>query len=491
MLAYAVGMSRRVVVAVCLLLGCTADHAPADSIGRSPEAFVDAWLAARCDTAARCESVAALSEWAADCHPQGRARWERVAAAVAGGDALFDGALAGACIDATLGVACADDPRRAEDACRQVLVGGLDEGTPCDLDWPVDPCAPHLGCRRGPGCAHCERGGAAGESCVGRSAACAAGLDCLLITNGAAANLVCGRVRVLGESCQTTDHCFNLGDGSYAGCSAGTCVVMPVVGVDEECGPEVGNCPELAFCSYDPGRFPDPIGAPTTCIPYRALGQSCDTGICAPGLRCDGTCMELDGGCTTDAECTPSAPFCVSGRCDASAEGARCGAYSSSPIRASCPPGLECALPGLCERPVAVGEPCDPPFLPCGERARCVGDLCLAIVAPHDVCGAEVACPLLHACSGGHCEPLPEYGGHCTDSCYGGLCSDGLCVHAAPGDACDYQPDDCEGPCIDSTCALPAEEGAACSSTEASSCAAPLECLQEPGGPWACALPTC
>ncbi|UJR82293.1 hypothetical protein [Sandaracinus amylolyticus] len=463
-----------------LLLSCTATHERADA---SPRAFVDAWHAASCERALRCE-FAERSEPPSACHPTARASLDARIDAVARGDARFDGARAVECVEGLERAACGDTQVLAavRRACDGVLEGALRAGDRCDpTDAESDLCAPGLGCAAGSDCARCAPGGGPREPCVGPSLSCEEGLRCLIVpVDPESGGLLCGRLREPGERCSDTDFCESGVEGHRHSCQDGVCTPVTRLPLGAECVWVRDQCEEGAHC-----------GASNVCEPVGWLGDRCDASHpCLLSLRCEeGECTSEDPtrACYLDSQCPPSAPWCISARCSSDPAGARCDA--GAPPGESCPGDLTCSMGIHCIRTVADGEPCSTRFgARCGEHARCLDERCVAIARPGAACASSAVCPTGFSCDAGECAPLPSLGDACEDVCLLGECRDGRCVRSPEGAACDA-PDDCEGSCIVSTCQPPASEGEPCGA--AGRCAAPLECLVDADGSASCAVPAC
>lgn len=212
------------------------------------------------------------------------------------------------------------------------------------------------------------------------------------------------------------------------------------------------------------------IGAPGSSTTAESVEQcaadlgalSCERFIAAdlPASCAPGTGARADGEpCAHSAQCTSH--FC--GRRD----GDGCGACSPEPkpgepcVRGACPRALRCTAGGTCERPRALGEPCDLRFF-CREDLSCFEGVCQPAGAPGAVCdGQELSAPSCNLVVTGalcqpdtrRCEPvvLADAGAPCgvTEAgfalCRGGfscvyvdeLAPTGACApRAAAGDAC-------------------------------------------------------
>jgi len=200
--------------------------------------------------------------------------------------------------------------------------------------------------------------------------------------------------------------------------------------------------------------------------------------------QCPGTCTRRTspgGRCKSSQECgaaTHAIPLCVSspgatgGTCTeipilaSAALGARCTLTSTGMPLVPCEPGLWCdhdfpADSGVCRAPIAIGQPC-------AARDVCAGDafcqesrgLCQLARVGHeagDACDpdAHLWCDALEnlTCVDGRCQVIGD--GSLGSSCdpgelYTGVCDEGL--HCRPHLDRPF-----------GTCAVPGEEGAACS----------------------------
>ena len=216
------------------------------------------------------------------------------------------------------------------------------------------------------------------------------------------------------------------------------------------CAAAIGGAVAAGSTCYDDSDCRDgycQLGAgsacPGTCTPHAAVGQSCATARCGPGLECDRT--------------DPANPTCKA----ASAENGAC----------PCDDGLYCDTSGpspVC-KPPRTGGPCSDIFRECAVGYACTGPIGASTCLPLGKVG-DACTPGTGGCAPGlDCDPAtsrcvaqPTAGQTCTSgagslSCLDGVCDDlgtGQCkAPKADGAPCDPRAfvDDCLGLCDAST----------------------------------------
>jgi len=287
----------------------------------------------RCDAMNRCVPGVAQG---AKCDPTGRL------GACAGGTSCRRRGDASYCLpDGARGAAV----RSAWPPCDEGLVAlggicveGLPPGSPCDILYRANACAPGASCVRGEGGDRCVADGVVGGRCRSRGARCDAGLGC-------DANSWCATGLPVGSACDPTrraDVCV-VGASCRAGAGGARCVVDGVL--EGGCRDEEPRCDGGLACA-----------GPGVCRPALLLGAPCD----------------LHGG---ERAC-PSGALCIDGdggpRCFATGAA---GGYCRSPS-ARCDEGFACGAQFRCRATVALGERCD---VEGRDNACALGSSCLAL----------------------------------------------------------------------------------------------------------------
>ena len=281
-------------------------------------------------------------------------------AALDRGTVGYDGDAASRCLSETQALGCNAFNAAAPVACREILVGTLETGSPCSLD---EECAGDAYCD-GEDCpgttGTCTPRSAAGGTCDG-SSQCVNGLVCNGDTCGAAASRSGGpcdgpdsidcpvdetcvggdpetvgtctpiaslRTAATGETCELGDSAVYCQEG--LSCAA---IAIGAGGATFECRARVGAggacfvaapsmCPDDQYCDADPTMGGPPDG---TCLARPTESQPCAMTLtgnyCGAGLVClttetSATCVRPKANgqpCTDDGECYSGT--CSSGVC--------------------------------------------------------------------------------------------------------------------------------------------------------------------------------
>jgi MYXO-CTERM domain-containing protein len=327
--------------------------------------------------------------------------------------------------------------------------------------------------------------------------------------------------KAVGDPCTTSEECANAEcvdgrccdsacTGACAACSVaegaasnGVCTVFPAASPGSpSCGTLTCNglAHDCVQCTSDSqcaaGRYCSAAG---TCLPQRALGDSCNpsggadclqTGcrVCSTAF-CDGTCTN----CRSDEDDCPQAQYCAAdGTCvSRKAPGAACSTAATTSCRVS-----GCRVCGVaaphCVEGVCCDSPCDGECEACVERLTGTADgSCAPVPAdqdPEDECpmdpGFPTSCGPDGSCDGARaCRAAARAGTPCGatmcvgsttsgSSCNGSgqctmspqSCAPYLCVGSACGTSCTSDSNcTSDGYCIQGgTCALKKGHGEAC-----------------------------
>jgi len=340
------------------------------------------------------------------------------------------------------GSACSDGSAcTTADACdgKGVCAGGAavtcDDKNPCT----ADKCDPASGCTAAPDDgAACDDGNActAGDACKGGacqagtpSCACKVAADCddknPCTTDSCDAGACKSAAAADGGACNDGDVCT-----SNDACAAGKCAGQALV-CDDGNPCTTDKCQALVGCVTDLND-----GAPCDDKSDCTKGDSCQAGVCAPGVY---TCA-----CKADSDCDDK-DVCTADKCDAG----KCG-----------------------NKAVADGAPCSDGDA-CTDKDACKGGACAAgaikTCDDGNPCTVD-SCDLKTGCKVTNLDGAPcDDGAKCTD---GDACKDGKCQaggkkvcddkNACTDDSCD----DAKG-CVATNNAAKCDDGNACTTTDA------------------------
>jgi hypothetical protein len=200
-----------------------------------------------------------------------------------------------------------------------------------------------------------------------------------------------------GEACPASN---SFCDGARNVCGeAGTCVVRPAnVPLGDACSAATGPCAPCTSC----------FGG--TCQTPLSIGQACP----ASNSFCDGACNVCgeDGTCVARPVLPPNVP--LAGPCSNTSE--------------ACAPGTSCQV-GICQVPLAVGEPCGASAAAAAGGASYCGSMlvCDAVLERCVVykgfasCASDDDCDSRH-CDAGDCRARPQHDPcDTTEDCAGNL----------------------------------------------------------------------
>lgn len=401
----------------------TALDAPS-SVDAAPDASLDAgaldvateaaricrlWATHECERRAYCNESQGLS--VAECTDrQSRScapAFERALVLATTSSATYDASRVDAC---TASFPACGAFQSAPEACVQILVGHVPDGSQCET--PL--------------------GGLAGTCATGN---CRAEATCSRCVARPGVGMPCSRFE-FDRACTDDAVCT----------MAGTCIARLALGA---------SCSRTGFVGVDPCALGLVCGPGGTCVDPPAIGQSC-TDVCERGASCSGgMCRSLyhvlaaGDACGFDFAC-PVGLRCLVARGGGANVCRTPDAVDEACVPHSCADGLFCNVSGagVC-RPYPVGtagSPCDVSVCPIEAGTCCDPDLecdvtsqrCVAhtIHGDGEACGTpDVVCAAPGACVGGVCAGYRDLGETCTlasDCLFGLDCTASRCATRAP-----------------------------------------------------------
>ena len=287
--------------------GCSTDSDAARGAGDLP---LEQFLASRSEALCRWSQGCGLLPDAASCNEVGLFDWRWLEADVAAGIIRYDATLARECLEyenSEAYLSCAFDDPGWELACRDVLVGTIEDGDACYGSGQCVPgaicdnfsCEPDASCCLG--------------TCVTRAPAgspCGAGWLC--DEHSYCDEGVCRTAPTVGDDCTDSGKC---GSGSvcHMGDADEKAVCVAPAGLGKPCEPEAWNCSDWDAwcnpatktceraadvgqpCSGDDGCLLHAYCDGSSCRPLSSVGESCAEGYCLIHLTCsDGTCSATE-----------------------------------------------------------------------------------------------------------------------------------------------------------------------------------------------------
>jgi hypothetical protein len=287
-----------VVVSAC---GGGNDPIPLDTLGARV-------VAAECAAEARCNQISSQ----ALCRQTFPLDIGQITADVAAGKVIYDGAAAGACLDALGAISCNRSERLASsvDACDRVFVGTLATGAACFSGTEcvsgrcdIAVCDPAVTCCAGQ-CAPKDVVQAIGQDCTAIATTCQEGAFCKF-SGGTG---VCTAKVAAGQTCDGFEQCAS-GLWCHMGATGttGTCVRLPARG--QPCDEQTLPCDSIADTCGPAGVCVALVGDGADCVvdtDCRSDARCLGTGKCGPkGTVADPCTDEAD--CLTWLECTNGA----------------------------------------------------------------------------------------------------------------------------------------------------------------------------------------